>query len=187
MARHGFGRGEYKYYRYPLPPLIAELRPALYERLVPDRQRLAGGAGVDRARYPDRHEDFLAQCHAGRPEAADAAASCATARATTIACIRTCTARPSFRCRSRCCYRARRDFSGGEFVLTEQRPRQAIARRGGAAGAGRCRGLRGARAAGARNARLLPGPAPARRQRGSFREASHIGRHLSRRRVRIVG
>src|SRR5215218_5323301 len=51
MGRHGFGRGEYKYFAYPLPELIAELRPALYARLCPVANRWNETMGID-IRYP---------------------------------------------------------------------------------------------------------------------------------------
>ena len=62
MGRHGFGRGEYKYFAYPLPDLIAELRPALYARLCGVANRWNETMGID-IRYPDRHEAFLKRCH----------------------------------------------------------------------------------------------------------------------------
>ena len=63
MARHGFGRGEYRYYAYPLPEPIQALRAALYGRLVglANRWQVALGRA---ARFPARHADYLAQCHA---------------------------------------------------------------------------------------------------------------------------
>src|SRR5439155_19272891 len=62
MGRHGFGRGEYKYFAYPLPDLIAELRPALYARLHGVANRWHETMWID-IRYPDRHETFLKRCH----------------------------------------------------------------------------------------------------------------------------
>ena len=123
MARHGFGRGEYKYYRYPLPTPIAELRSALYQCLVPianDWQAKLGSA----VRYPDRHEDFLAQCH-----------SAGQKRPTPLI-LRY--GAGDYNCLHQDVYgqslfplqvavllsEPGRDFSGGEFVLTEQRPRR---------------------------------------------------------------
>src|SRR5260370_32622435 len=63
MGRHGFGRGEYKYFSYPLPELIAELRPALYARLrdVANRWNEAMGIAIH---YPEGHDAFLKRCHA---------------------------------------------------------------------------------------------------------------------------
>src|SRR3989442_5879753 len=63
MGRHGFGRGEYKYFSYPLPDLIAELRPALYAQLHGIANRWNETMGID-IRYPDRHAAFLQRCHA---------------------------------------------------------------------------------------------------------------------------
>ncbi len=62
MGRHGFGRGEYKYFSYPLPSLIAQLRPALYARLNGVANRWNEAMGID-IRYPAAHEAFLKRCH----------------------------------------------------------------------------------------------------------------------------
>ncbi|MFJ3461161.1 2OG-Fe(II) oxygenase [Achromobacter spanius] len=63
MARHGFGRGEYKYFRYPLPDLLARLRGALYAQLAPIANRWNRQMGIA-VQYPADHADFLARCHA---------------------------------------------------------------------------------------------------------------------------
>jgi uncharacterized protein len=62
MARHGFGRGEYKYFSYPLPDKVADLRAALYSRLAPIANRWNTSMGIA-VRYPDAHADFIARCH----------------------------------------------------------------------------------------------------------------------------
>jgi hypothetical protein len=63
MGRHGFGRGEYKYFSYPLPDLVGALRTALYPRLAPLANRWNQAMGID-VQYPAEHADFIARCHA---------------------------------------------------------------------------------------------------------------------------
>ena len=63
MSRHGFGKGEYKYFAYPLPEPVAELRCELYARLAPIANRWNERMRLD-FRYPREHRGFLAQCHA---------------------------------------------------------------------------------------------------------------------------
>lgn len=122
MARHGFGAGEYKYYAYPLPSLVEELRTRLYARLAPVanewREKL-GQVG----RFPPDHQPYRAQC-----------AAAGQARPTPLLL----TYGPGdYNRLHRDLYGAeifpvqvaillsepRKDFEGGEFVLTEQRPR----------------------------------------------------------------
>src|SRR5262245_24762075 len=62
MARHGFGRGEYKYFAYPLPDVVASLRSALYQPLSSVANRWNEALGID-VRYPDEHAAFLERCH----------------------------------------------------------------------------------------------------------------------------
>jgi uncharacterized protein len=123
MSRHGFGQGEYQYFAYPLPPPVAGLRAALYARLAPIANEWSRRLAQER-RYPPALASFLARCHAAgqvqptplllRYEAQD------------------------YNCLHQDLYgewvfplqltlllsQPGRDFTGGEFVLTEQRPRR---------------------------------------------------------------
>ena len=62
MARHGFGQGEYKYFSYPLPHTIANLRVALYRRLRPIANDWNAAMGID-VRFPETHPEFIERCH----------------------------------------------------------------------------------------------------------------------------
>lgn len=122
MARHNFGRGEYRYFRYPLPPLVEQLRTSLYARLVPVANRWRAALGAE-GPFPPDHAEFLARCHAA-----------GQTRPTPLL-LRY--GPGDYNCLHQDLYGEwlfpfqaafmlsdpASDFSGGELILTEQRPR----------------------------------------------------------------
>ena len=122
MSRHGFGRGEYKYFAYPLPQAVAKLRTVLYPRLAPIANEWSQRLGGE-LRYPACLEEFLERCHAaGQVKPTPLLLQYGT---------------EDYNCLHQDLYgewvfplqltvllsQPGRDFEGGEFVLTEQRPR----------------------------------------------------------------
>ncbi|HEX7029278.1 MAG TPA: 2OG-Fe(II) oxygenase [Gammaproteobacteria bacterium] len=122
MNRHGFGAGEYKYFRYPLPDGIAALRESLYAKLAPLANRWNEAMRID-VRYPATHAKYLARCHAAGQR-----------RPTPLLLQYT---MDDYNCLHQDLYgdlffplqaavllsEPGRDFTGGEFILAEQRPR----------------------------------------------------------------
>ena len=122
MGQHGFGRGEYKYFGYPLPEAVKQLRGELYPRLAPVANRWNETMGID-ARFPVAHEEYLERCHAaGQTKPTPLLLQYQAG---------------DYNCLHQDVYgdllfplqaafllsRPAVDFTGGEFVLTEQRPR----------------------------------------------------------------
>jgi Oxygenase, catalysing oxidative methylation of damaged DNA len=100
MARHGFGRGEYKYFDYPLPNLIGALRTALYTKLGPVANQW-NTMNID-VQYPDEHVAFIQRCHdAAKPSRR--LCFCNTLQMISTACIRTFTVSMCFQFRWRSC------------------------------------------------------------------------------------
>jgi hypothetical protein len=121
MQRHAFGRGEYKYLRYPLPPVVQALRTALYPRLAPIANRWRAALGEAGALPPDL-DSYLAQCHAAGQ--ARPTPLLLRYRADDYNCLHQDLYGPLvFPLQLTVLLSDPAGFAGGEFMLVEQRPR----------------------------------------------------------------
>jgi uncharacterized protein len=124
MERYGFGRGEYKYFNYPLPPIVQQIRSSFYPHLAPLANEWLARLGSKRPRYPKTLAEFIEQCHrAGQKRPTPLTLKYGAG---------------DFNCLHQDLYgeivfpfqvtfflsERGKDFTGGEFVLAEQRPRK---------------------------------------------------------------
>jgi len=121
MARHGFGKGEYRYFANPLPPLVGSLREALYARLVPVANRWRESMGWGDA-LPARHADYLDLCRlAGQTRPTPLILRYGPGDYNCL--HQDLYGELSFPLQAAFLLSDPKEFEGGEFVLTEQRPR----------------------------------------------------------------